>query len=364
MLRIIMSLALAFSLWLPVGAQAQWFNGVASGLDLTGVDSFLAGLRPSCKIEYQQMSVSVNAPAIPDVVYSAPGGPTVTIPNVNHEVDLALKDANLWVGSLGVEAPFSQAWSLFGSVGTNFPRHIGAKSDQARLVGLYSASGSDPRQWDAANLRWILVDGGIRYRAFGGCSLLTGLQFRRLSFGLENPVGSQGDPFNYDGLPIGSQDISQRVLGDAQIKSWLPYIGIMNEGDSYRFSLIFSPWASTTLKLPFSAHQQSQVVFLPISGEDEFSWRFRALQPSVFLEGSFEYELMAWSPFTLAINATGSWLRMNGPIDFLLHHFSQGSFFGIPYTSTADGSDDPEGSFTQCVVSIGFAVEFESGLVL
>jgi len=228
----------------PPGSVAQEFGGI-SGFpgaffrSARGLGSFnLAAvkLRPSVRVGYQWIGLNFNLPT-PEALGFADSAP----------IDIQLRDANVWVGSVGLEALLTSRLSLFVNGEANAKKNAGAVTSEDPLRDL---TGLAPYRWDASGLEWWALEGGAAFEIFDGTTLFAGLRRDHLSFRMNNPRDALGNPINFVLSVPNIVLLTETNAADFQAKLWIPYLGLRMTGPNYRGSLIWSPFVSAAVRIP------------------------------------------------------------------------------------------------------------------
>lgn len=275
-------------IFLPEGLPGATTSG--SGLSSATFGSGDLTITPAVQVGYQKIGLNFNLP----------------LPYLYSGLDLSFKDANMWIGSLGVTADWASGFFLSLKAQGNAKRRITIDTPETVIY--------DKVQWDGTGLEWWTLEGSAGYRFSPGVSVLAGLRRDHLSVKMTNPRDEFGYPFNYDSSSLGI-GISERYYGDFMSKLWIPYLGLQVSGTRYRASFLWSPFASGDVKIP-TALLITQTVF-PITVGIGDDMRHRARGGAQFLECNIEYDCNVSSNFGLQVWGSCNWmsLRRNGKLD-------------------------------------------------
>jgi hypothetical protein len=93
-------------------------------------------------------------------------------------LDLAFRDANLWIGAVTARAESRTGFFLMLRGQGNASRQISIETPEQALTA---------RWWDGSKLQWWTLEGQIGYRVTPNLAALVGLRRDQLSVGLTNP---------------------------------------------------------------------------------------------------------------------------------------------------------------------------------
>ncbi len=258
---------------------------------------------------FQHMSLNVSLPTRPVL-----GNGAV------DSIDLRLQDANMWVGSIDAGARIAANLYLFVKAEANAPRTVDVITSATDISAVSTFA---PYRWSGSGLQWWALDGGAAYRFAREWSVLAGIRRDRLSVKMVDPVDQSGNPVNltyqitpgFPGAPFGYG--GERAAGDVQANFWLPYVGIRVDHATFRFSAIWSPFASAWITLPqrfisFTVtHQTTNPIVYTTQGTS-YDFDYRVTSPAAFLEGNFEYNVNPAGMFRAKVWLKGSWLAARG----------------------------------------------------
>jgi hypothetical protein len=332
-----------------------------SGADLPG-GSFLASvpglgsfdvrgmrLTPNVRVGFQWMGLNFNLPTLDALQIGFTGA---------APIDIQLKDARVWVGSVGLEAQLSPALSLFVNAEANAKRTASAVTSEDPLGNL---TGLVPNRWDASHLEWWAVEGGVAYNIMNDVAVFAGLRRDHLSFGLDNPRDAFGNPINSSISVPGIVLITETAAADFQLKLWVPYLGLRFVGANYRGSLSWSPFANAAVKVP--DHFIDNIFVFPAPGvtvSTGFEWKYSMFRTGTQFAGDFDYDLRLTSNFSLKAWAKGSWLRVRGRgnLDELLNSFvSVGVQPPITISDSLSGASSATATLTTYQLAMGLGAE-------
>jgi hypothetical protein len=307
----LMTAILGTALGLASSAQAQDLSALAGlGSSLTNGVSFT----PQIQVGYQRLGLSFNLPASTDIGLSM--WPST--------LDLQLRKADLWVGSLGavVDFPSRVSFSLTCQANAKKNAEVYEKED-------FGEGGGQGVTWTASRLQWWTIDGRLMYRFRPDFSVVAGLRREQLSFNLSDPTTDEGAPENRDesgsffGLPY---ELHQRYSSSLTSKLWIPYMGLDIIGSQYKASLIASPLVSVDLDVP-AALLYRFAVFFPFGSPVQLitaqQMQYRVLKPAVFVEGNFNYDISVSEAFTLGLWCNASWLHLRGKGEYNYQYWGQ-----------------------------------------
>jgi hypothetical protein len=293
-------------------ARAQDWSALA-GLG----PSFASGITITPQVEagYQRLGLSFNLPA------------TRPFSSWPSTLDLALRKADLWCGSLDAIVDFPSGLS-FGLKGqTNAPSRAYVYEGQE-----YTGGGAQGVHWTADKMQWWTIDGRVMYRFRPGVSAVAGLRREQLSFDLTDPINDQGETLNLDdsgyiwpGFPaLGTYKRHWRYASNVSMRAWVPYLGVDFVGTGFKASLIASPCASVDVKVPaeflmdliINSFGTAQII------TDE-ELEYRVTKPAVFLEANLSHEINVSQALNLSVWGTASWLRLRGKGTWNYHYTGQ-----------------------------------------
>jgi hypothetical protein len=249
------------------------------------------------------------------------------LPDAQQNLDLKLKNEDLWVGSVGGVIDFPSGLALA----------IKGQAAAKKNVTIYEGEefvylGERGVVWTGTGLEWWTIDGQVLYRLRNGCSVLAGLRRDHLAVNLDDPRDSYGNPLNFDisfqqVIPLQPFSIVttfhavQSCDSDLMSKLWIPYVGLEITGPRYKASFIGSPFAWAEMKIPASL-----LFYLGITGGTIPPYlpplvvelvaaegvRYRIAKPAIFLEANFQYDCNVAQPLTLRLWCNASWMQCRG----------------------------------------------------
>jgi len=308
-------------------------QGFSSGIDLGAIE-----VRPSVRVGYQKMGFNFNLPT-----GAAIGG------NLGA-IDLKLEDARMWVGAIELGAQVGANLHFFVKGEANAGRNVEVITGQS---GVSSFSQFAPYRWTGSKLEWWAVEGGAVYELGNGVSVLAGLRRDHLSLRMEDPVDPFGRSVNFQyrlpGLGVRGMG-GEQAAGDLQTKLWLPYIGIRIDGENYRLSTIWSPFASAAVRVPQRlALYQAGIMIVPglppFTVSTFYDFGYRVSEPATLLEGTFDYDVDFPGRFGLNLWLRGSWLEVKGRGSLDAEWAYSRTFRGV-VTNASSGGDSPTATAT------------------
>jgi hypothetical protein len=289
-------LMLGLMLVSPFSFQAQAFPGFES-IGLRKIE-----IQPFGRVGYKRFGLNLNFPFSTTPTF-ANGSSLVGPP----PLDLKLRDAGIWVGSVGLACVFPNlvvSLQADGSAKKHVDIFAGENFPWFARPTPFTWSGSDFQLWDA--------DGMIGSRLYGDYFLLGGLRCDKLTLRISNPVDATG-------VPLNGIFPATNFSGDILTETWIPYFGFQVTATCYRASIIYSPFASSKV----IASQEVNVP--PVS--QGMKWSFG--KPSHFFEGSFEYDCAVHSSLRFGLWAKGTWMSSRGNANWTL----EGGSVGFPDTA-------------------------------
>lgn len=316
---------------------------------IPGLGSFdIAGIKmsPNVRVGFQWMGLNFNLPTLD----ALPIGFTGAAP-----IDIQLKDARVWVGSVGLEAQLSPPLSLFVIAEANAKRSAGAVTSEEPLGNV---TGLAPNRWDASNLEWWAVEGGVAYNIMNDVAIFAGLRRDHLSFGLDNPRDAFGNPINFTLNVPGIALLTETAAADFQLKLWVPYLGLRFAGANYRGSLSWSPFVNSAVKVPDHFIINEFIFPVPVTASAAVEWKYSMFRVGTQIAGDFDYDLRLAQNFSLKAWAKGSWLRVRGRgnLDELFNEVI--SIFGIPaFSDSISGASRATATLTTYQLAAGLGAE-------
>ncbi len=272
-------------------AQESFRMGLSGLPSLSASGIFGSGavtIRPILQVGYQKIGLNFNLP-LP------------RFPFFSTALDLSFKDANMWIGSLGVTAECSSGLFFALKAQGNAKRRIAIDTPENFL--------NERILWDGEGLEWWSVEGSAGYWFTPNFSLLAGLRRDHLSVKLTNPRFSDGFPVNWDSTGEGGS-LSQRFYGDFMSKLWIPYVGVQIAGESYRASFLWSPFATGKVNIPTPLLFVAS--FPPIILAEGLDLQHKVSSRAQFLECNIEYDYGVSPNIALQLWGSGNWLSLRG----------------------------------------------------
>ncbi|MBI4962857.1 MAG: hypothetical protein HY913_06240 [Desulfomonile tiedjei] len=346
----VLPLLLITTLATSAGAQGLFGMGSPGEAFLGSVPGFasfdVAGmvLTPNVRAGHQWIGLNFNLPTASAIPFFGASTP----------IDIQLRDAHVWVGSVGLEGWLTPAFSLFVNAEGNAKRSVGAVTSEEPLHVV--AGGLFPSRWDASHLEWWAVEGGFAYRISNSLAVFAALRREHLSFGLDNPRDQFGNPINSVLSPAPGIVITNTAGADFQLKLWTPYLGVRFMGPNYRCSLSWTPFVSAAVKVP--DHFVNNLFVGAILLTTGIEWNYSMFRTGAQLEGDFEYDMKLSPNFSLKAWAKGSWLsvRGRGNLDEILNNALVVGGVTLASASFA-GAADETATLTRSQVAVGLGAE-------
>jgi hypothetical protein len=298
-------------------------------------------LTPSVRVGHQWIGLNFNLPTLSGF---RPLGPVAPI-------DIQLRDAHVWVGSVELEGRLFPALSFFVNAEGNAKVTAGAVTSEEPL----QVTSLGAHRWDASDLEWWSVEGGLSYRFRNDVSILAGLKREHLSFGLDNPRTVFGEPINlFISIP-GVGFLMERVTADFQLKLWTPYLGLRFTGPNYQASLTWTPFVNAAVKVPDSFFT-SFVIFSGFVQSLGVEWKYSMFQVGTQIEGDFRYDLKLSSNLSINVWAKGSWLKIRGRGN-LDQIFNQFASIAVPPFLSFPGSAEETATLGRYQIAAGLGAE-------
>lgn len=298
---VVVSVAVCLTALMPASGSAQGLLGVTDG-------GFRVGkvvLVPSIKIGIQRFGMNFSTD-MPEADYGPGRGHLEWSP-----VELRVSDGRLWFGSVGLEARLNQAFA-FVSLEGNAERKLRVQTpfepEQAVTVD-WEVPGA---LWEGTRLEWWAFDVGGGFQVGdGGVAVIGGFKHDHFGLGLEDP---RGDDLDWAPPVRRSPDLYK---ADLLVKQWIPYGGLQLIGPNYRGTLIGSPFAWVSFKLPFVYLDR---YFDPPLDDTDLA-RYELFTMGYFIEASYEYLLDVGGSFDLILWGRANWLRYQGSGDQVARSF-------------------------------------------
>jgi len=208
-------------------------------------------------------------------------------------LELSLKDANVWVGSIRIDARRD-----------NFGAFVSAEGNARKTVTVSTPVeplyvGESAFEWTGSELEWWSFNGGLVFLPVHNFGLALGFRYDHLTLGLSDPRDSLG--LYPPPLPF----IDYR--GDILTKLWVPYIGLVISCSHCRGSISVSPLAWAEVSIPL------RVDAVPSPGIGDFNdLNYKLNRVGGFVEGDIAYWVDAGSSARFGLWASGTWLSVRG----------------------------------------------------
>jgi hypothetical protein len=315
------------------GLESQWMAGVR--------------ITPSVQIGFQNIGLNFDLPIyVPNPV--AP--PT-------ESLKLQLKDANVWVGGLGITAYFPTGLSITVRGQANAQRGVTVftpEDSQGQTLGTV---------WNGDRLQWWMLDASAGVPLRNDWSVLAGLRREQLSVGLTNPRFVGQGPVNFfsDDLEYPYEQIQDLTyFGDVSSKLWIPYVGMKLTGPNYRACFLWSPFVAADVRVPTAVTANSWLFDFGVgSNSSDFNHvgiAYKVVKLASFLEAAMEYDVRVSSAVSLTVWGNANWVRLKGKGNF--HMVSTDASFvnGVAQPSfRTDVLDSAHASFDQRIFAVGLA---------
>ena len=325
--------------------SAQGLPGV-TGTPNLGFSNLFPGQNmrfvPTFAVGFQTMGTAFNLPGVSSAL-SVPG------------LDLSIQDANVWIGSAGVEIIVSPLLSVFMRVDGNLQRTVNVRTSEFPSP----PSGPIPYNWDGTRLEWWDIEGSAAYRIAGNLRVVGGFRLDHLSLALGDPRDINGNPVDFSGIIPPLTVVDRTANGDIQTKLWIPFLGLQFRGPNYNASVIWSPFASGKVSIP--TRWLAYTADFLIGGSETYEnvqWKFTSFNPGAFLEGSLEYDVNVDSTYMFRLWCKGSWSKIRGAGNLDSVNNSQSFFPFPPFTSSShqSSSERNTSTLTRYFISGGIAL--------
>jgi len=208
-------------------------------------------------------------------------------------LDLSLKDANVWVGSIRIDAR-RDSFGAFVSAEGNARKTVTVSTPVEPLF-----VGDSVFEWTGPELEWWSFNGGIVFLPVYNFGLALGFRYDHLTLGLQDPRDSLGL------FPPPLPFVDYR--GDILTKLWVPYIGLVVSGPHCRGSISVSPLAWAEVRIPL------RIDAVPSAGIADFNdLNYKLNRVGGFVEGDIAYWVDAGSSARFGLWASGTWLSVRG----------------------------------------------------
>ena len=287
---------------------------------------------PAIKIGYQSMGCTINIPNFPT-------SSALSTELYNRgPLDLSLKNANVWVGEIDLNAGVGRISALF-SAEAGAPTNITLETQQEPFWG-----GLFKVRWQGSQFQYSSFDGRAAYELHPGISLAAGFKARKWSVNLKGPIDPLGIIQSYHNI------FGDDYTADFSAKTYIPYLGIGADGLNFKVSLLFSPIAWVDAKVPFR-YLFVDIVPFRFGYEDD---RYILKKNGLFLEFAADTDFNVRPGVKCSLWIKGNWLRIkgNGKQDYR----NQLVLSGVPTAQFSDSSS-ATGIFISHSLSGGIAVE-------
>ena len=262
-----------------------------------------------------------------------------------NSVDLSLKDAAEWMGSIGFDSSLASKFLFSLRADGNATKNIRVFTGQD-FQFFQSPDSPLPYDWSGSQLQWWDIDGIVGYSFIRDWAILLGLRYDKLTVGLSDPVDANGSPINM--INAAFPGTSTSILGDVTVQAWVPYIGLQCNGANYKGQLLYSPFASSQILAPQSLYNFAPAVFQEFSG---IKWNFT--NTGSFFEAYLEYrDVSLHQAIQFGLWARGSWMSSRGSGNWSLKY---GEMIG---GTTDAGSQNATGSLSTYGISFGISTSF------
>ncbi|MHB8204324.1 MAG: hypothetical protein ACYDHG_11565 [Desulfomonilaceae bacterium] len=319
------------------GSWIQSFNGVSSTIGKAKVESCL-------KIGVMGLTCHFDLPiaSVPPYFYSG-----IVFPS---PVQFDLKKQTLWVGAIENEVQLPQKFSLFLNGEGSAQKAVPVTMAQDPFYG-DSAYPPDPVVWNGSKTQWWEIEGGLLYNFTSSFSFILGLRFDQLSLQLNDPIDQIGLYQYY--LQYGYHDL---YTSDMNVKTWIPYLGLRLKGANYKSDLLYGPFCSTRVALPFR-YRYDLADVAPFGGPFAFQQESYSMnKPGTFLEWTFLYNAAMANNLGLDLWAEARYLSARGT-----GAEDSTRTYGFQYSDTWAGtsSANAQGALTTYSLAGGVAVNLE-----
>ena len=254
-------------------------------------------VRPTLRIGYQSLGLNFTIPAFAHE------------DNSPAPLDLSLRNANVWVGSVRLDIELSPGLFLFAAGDANAKRNITVITSDEPL-NYQDVVTFKPIEWTGSQFQWWSVEGGLGYRLFPATGLIAGLRRDHLTLQPSDPRDAAGNPVNYDAT-FSNRAVSERAYSDILVTNWIPYFGVELMGQFFRASLLWSPFANADVRIPVR-YVRNLALFVGQNFNTSLDYNFKLQKPGTFLEGNFEYLMPLGRTLSFGPWFKGTWLRMTG----------------------------------------------------
>ncbi len=326
-----------------------------SGIDMSGVR-----VTPVVKAGFKRIALNYSLDIVPTELLS----PFFPLFNQfgslldTYPIDIKLHNANLAVGTVGLNVGIGSAHEVFGNVSANIPRSITLQTITGPGIGVSTHQGLS---WEGSQFQWNQYELGGVYWVSPAVGVIGGVRWERTSVRASNPVPIP----SYGVLQIPSSiNTVQFPNYGADLRTLLaiPYLGARVAGSYYRGSFIVGA-ANASVLLPVTLNKGGpyagiflipDVLFIGRSDlSEKASYDFS--RPGVFLEGNFETDYNVTTGMKLTFWGEGSWLTIRGPGSVDLSGGSSFGVFGLTFPITRYSSSS-SGTSTLSRYTYGFGL--------
>jgi hypothetical protein len=317
------------------------FSGMLSTIGNLKVDSCL-------RVGVKGLTCHFNLP-----IASVPSPLTVSEIGFPGPVEFDMKNETLWVGAVEFQVQLPRNFSVFLNGEGSAQKAVTVPMVQDPFATYSIPFNGDPAGmvlWNGSKTQWWEVEGGILYNFFSDYYFIVGLRFDQLSLYLNDPRDQSGI---YQGfLQYGYQDL---YTSDMNVKTWIPYLGIRVKGSNYKGDILYSPFATANVALPFRYKFDNAGLVYPLppifGGPFSFQQEnYTMNKPGTFLEASFQYCAAIINNFGLDLWAKWSYLSVKG-------NGNEDSTMTFPfYSFEANNSASAQGALNTYSLSGGLGV--------
>ncbi len=324
-------LVFAFSILYASVSSAQLLP-IPSGF---GLNFGAVKITPFAQVGYKKFGLNLNLPLTNDE-----GAFFATPP----ALDLNLRDARAWIGSVGFDARIPAGLFLTLRAEGSASKNIDVITGQNVPIAFQPT----PYTWSGSNFQWWDVDGLVGFNFLRDWALVVGLRYDKLTVGMRNPINAEGTPVT----TFFPAEIF-RFEGDLLVKTWIPYFGLQLNTPTYRASFLYSPWASPDVIVPEQAF--SLISIFPGVGNESSGWEWKFSHRGNFFEAFAEYDFPLFDRLKLGLWVKGSWMGFTGTGTWDFNDRTLFTIFGIPVFDIVT-------TFNQSVDSSLYRYEFAGGL--
>ncbi len=233
-------------------------------------------VNPYAQVGFQWVGANLDLPVQNEQPVPLPGALEI------GELDVSLKDANFWAGTVGINIIANEKYSLFGAAGGFLNRPFITSGTVP--VSLDGQSNSASLEFTNTKVESWFIQTGI-----GLGPVLFGLYWDHFAFALSDPRSQAG--------PIANQTLR----GDFLTRTFCPFIGLALPVSQAMLTVTYSPFAysNTALALINSQNNQSEV---------RYTWK----KPGDLLNAMLQYNTPLSSTISFGLWCNYSWLRMRG----------------------------------------------------